>query len=447
MAEDYPELRPDSSWGEFEKTEFCLEGVRRAECFVAIITKRHGTPITVEDVGEVPTSFFEAELFEAALLGKPSFIFLLDGYEPEGKLANLLKLLEPAFPYMDLTPHSEDEILKRVERLVNHFHRPRWLRRILSPPRLNMMVDTQFSLRHRPYNPKSFPPPLRFLENQLDPIITKPDPSRVEAILERARAEEAHQVRLTLVWFAIRALMGAPFHDPACRDFLPLWERAFGMWASNGAWYGLHSHFPMSCLAALGSLTEVRARSTDRDDPTHGLPHGPLASEYYSIAKLAGRTDEIFDLALTHIQLGIDSNRGDTANQTAIRASIFLQTGRSDAALKDYRRLAELRKDRGGQAYGEALSEWGYAMLKTGEKRRGVTQMEEGLELLKVSPPSGFQIRAMRKLAEGYVRCWKIGAALDLAVEAHDLALTIGAHDQIHSLQRLAMRLKKTRFR
>ncbi len=123
--------------------------------------------------------------------------------------------------------------------------------------------------------------------------------------------------------------------------------------------------------------------------------------------------------------------------------SIFLQMGRWDAALKDYRRVVELRKDRGGPAYGEALSEWGYGMLKTGEKSRGVTQMEEGLELLKSGLPSGFQVRATRKLAEGYARCWKIGAALDLAAEAHDLALTIGAHDQIHSLQRLAKYLTK----
>ncbi len=265
--------------------------------------------------------------------------------------------------------------------------------------------------------------------------------------MERARAEETHQVRLTLIWFAIRALMGAPFHDPAFRDFLPLWERAFGRWTNSGAWYGLHSHFPMSCLAALGSLAEVRLHTADKNDPTQGLPHGPLASEYYSIAKLAGRAAEISDLALTHIQLAIDSNPGDTANQTAIRASIFLRMGHADAALADYQRVAELREGRGGPSYGEALSEWGYAMLKTGDKHRGITQMGKGLELLRAGQPSGFQVRAMRKLAEGYARCWKVAAALDLASEAHDLARRIGAHDQIHPLQRLAKYVTKQRQR
>jgi tetratricopeptide (TPR) repeat protein len=175
----------------------------------------------------------------------------------------------------------------------------------------------------------------------------------------------------------------------------------------------------------------------------HWLPHGPLASEYYSIAKLAGRDKDIFDLALTHIQLAIESNSGNTANQTAIRASIFLRTGRAAAALEDYERVAELRRESGGPAYGEALSEWGYGMLGTKKKTKGVTKMEEGLELLRSAPPSGFQVRAMKKLAEGYARSWKLGAALDLVAEAVDVAEAIGARDQIRTLERLARYLTK----
>jgi len=198
----------------------------------------------------------------------------------------------------------------------------------------------------------------------------------------------------------------------------------------------------MSCLAALGSLAEIRICSVEKGDPTHGIPHGPLASVYYSLAKISGRANEILDLALTHVQLAIELNRDDFANHIAVRASILLQMGRPDAALTDYRRVVELRKDRGGTAYGEALSQCGYALLKTGQKQRGVTQMEEGLELLKSGQPSGFQVRAMRKLAEGYARSWKFSAALDLDAEAYDLALTIGAHDQIHTVERLARRLR-----
>src|SRR2546427_4878306 len=72
MAEDFHELDRGSPWGEFEKCEFCLEGVRQAECFVAVIKERRGSDVALDGVGTVSTSFFEAELFEAALLGKPT---------------------------------------------------------------------------------------------------------------------------------------------------------------------------------------------------------------------------------------------------------------------------------------------------------------------------------------------------------------------------------------
>lgn len=107
MAEDYPDLRPESPWPAFDKVELCLDGVRAAECFVAIITTRHGSEVTIEGAGTVPSSFFEAELFEAALLGKPSHVFLMKGHEPDAKLARLLKLLAPSFPGINLNPMPE----------------------------------------------------------------------------------------------------------------------------------------------------------------------------------------------------------------------------------------------------------------------------------------------------------------------------------------------------
>jgi tetratricopeptide (TPR) repeat protein len=445
MAEDFAAFQAGSPLGDLEKTALCLEGVRQAECFVAVMTSRHGSRISVEGAGEVPTSFFEAELFEAALLGKPSFIFLLDGYEPEGRLAGLLKVLEPSFPNMDLTPRSEDEILRRLDRLAEHYQRPRWLRRLLVPPRLERLVDTQVSLRHRPYDPISSPPPLRFLETLSDPAVGRPDLGKVEALLDRASAEPAHQLRLTLVWFAIRALMGAPFDDPTCRDAVPLWDRAFRTWISNGAWYGLHSHFPMSCLAALGSLTDLRMSSIITGAQRSGLPHGSLASEYYSIAKLAGHADRLLGLALEHIELAVGEAPDAAGNQFAIRGSILLQLGRTDAALNDFRAVVDARREQGGPAYGEALSEFGYAMLRAGQPKRGLEKMEKGLELLQLGPPSGFQVRAMRKLALGYARCWKPVAALDLAADAYGVAEEIGAYDQMRQLGRLFAYLHKRR--
>src|SRR5258708_33261685 len=106
MAEDFMPRARDSPLPPLDKVQLFLDGVREAECFVAVITTRHGSLVPV-GTDEVPASFFEAEVFEAALLEKPAFIFLLKGHEPDPKLAALLNLLKPVFPNMDLTPVSE----------------------------------------------------------------------------------------------------------------------------------------------------------------------------------------------------------------------------------------------------------------------------------------------------------------------------------------------------
>jgi hypothetical protein len=102
-------------------------------------------------------------------------------------------------------------------------------------------------------------------------------------------------------------------------------------------------------------------------------------------------------------------------------------------------------REKGGAAYGDALCELGYAEMLNGDRRLGVDRMERGLELLKAAPASGFTIRAMRKLALGYSRRGRLGRALDLSVEAYNLAMEIGAYDQIRRLERLAHRIDRIR--
>jgi len=445
MAEDYPEFRPDSPWPEFEKAQLCLDGVRQSECFVAIITRRHGTPISFGDAGLVPSSFFEAELFEAALLEKPAFIFLLKDYEPDAKLANLLKLLGPFFPDMNLQPMSEDEIVRQIERLIAHYRRPKWLRRSLARPRASQAFHRLFKYRHSPYDVRAKPPPLRFLDGSFDPVLQSPDPQLVQAVLDRAAKEQNHNLRLTLLWFAIRALMGAPFTDPKSAGLLHLWERALGAWNSTGAWYGMHGHTTIGCLATLGSLAEVRSRQGSDFNSSGDIPHGAIASEYYSIARLAGRSAELLTLSLRHIEAALAVDGDQPAGYLAIRGSIYREMGLREAALADYSRVAELRRDLGDASYGEALSELGYAFVRFSDLRRGIALMEQGVALLSKVPASGFRVRAIRKLAVGYARCGKLPSALDCAVEAHAMATQIGALDQIRTLDRLALRIDSLR--
>ncbi len=81
--------------------------------------------------------------------------------------------------------------------------------------------------------------------------------------------------------------------------------------------------------------------------------------------------------------------------------------------------------------------------MLNGNSRQGVDFMEHGLELLNGEPPSGFTIRAMRKLAIGYARRGRFGKAIDLSSGAYDLAMKLGAYDQIRQLERLAHRIDR----
>jgi hypothetical protein len=152
MSEDFPALDRNTSLEPLETVQLCLEGVREAECFVAVLTGRHGTKVNIEKLGEVPATFLETELFEAALLGKPAFIFILDGYTPEPELESLLDLLQPFFPNINRVPVSEAEVLRQVESLIRHYERPRWLRPLLTPPKLRETVQALARRRHRPYD-------------------------------------------------------------------------------------------------------------------------------------------------------------------------------------------------------------------------------------------------------------------------------------------------------
>jgi tetratricopeptide (TPR) repeat protein len=201
----------------------------------------------------------------------------------------------------------------------------------------------------------------------------------------------------------------------------------------------LHGHLEIGCLAALGSISNLRKLTGSP------APHGALACEYYSIARLAGSSGDFYDLALEHVNEAIAASQGKPSGELAIRASIYRSTGKLDAAVRDYEFVVDQAREKGGAAYGDALCELGYAEMLNENSRLGVNRMEQGLELLKAAPASGFTIRAMRKLAVGYAWRGKLGGALELSAEAYDLAMKLGAYDQIRRLERLAHRIDRIR--
>ena len=441
MAEHHRELDPGSPTNPLRMAEICVQGVRDSDVYVALVRTNHGSGVEFRPKERTQASFFELELFEAALLRKPAYIFVLKGAEPSPRLAGLLGLLEPALPGFDRTPRTEEEIYDRVLALVEIADQP--LRRVkLQQQRASgrQMSNTLTGARFNHYDPRSSAPKLRFLGGAVDPSLPRPNLDLARDAIQRASGKSNHQDRLTLLWIAIRELMGSPIESSPPDDVVDLWAQALGGWNSAGAWYGLHGHPHMGCLAALGSLTELRLMRSKPDD----IPHGAMSSEYYSIAKLVSRPGlktRILAASRAHIDAAFLT--GETSGKLAQRGSVRGAQGDTAGAITDYRQVLALRTGAENALkhdIGQAKTELGFALVFAGRRAEGLKEMEEGIELFG-DEPTGFLIRAQRKLGRAYLRAGSPQRALGVLALAYDNALATGALDQVSQIDEIAHHL------
>ncbi|MBU8547271.1 MULTISPECIES: tetratricopeptide repeat protein, partial [Roseomonadaceae] len=407
MAESWKILDQNNMVPFIEKAMFCVEGVRTSQTYVAVARSNYGSKIKIANGEDVQVSYFEMEIFEAALLQKPMKIFILEGEELTGRLKYVLDLLEPALPGLDRTPRSEDYIFACLQEMLEDLEQPRRSRRLRhlvgSAPRF---TDQLMADRHFEYNPMAAGPPIRFLNGLGDLSAARPNESLVSTVLKDAQTELRHDRKLSLLWMAIRELMGAP-PTKANDEFVPLWEQALAAWSSAGAWYGLHGHPYMGCLAALSSLNSIKAER-------YGFPAGPhsgFASEYYSISKQAHRPKyrkDALDMALKHIEA--EALKGEASGTSGLRGSILYALGDRKKAIADFRRALELRRSVEGadrSAIGESMSELGFALVRSLKFREGLSLLEQGVDLLQAGPVTGFVVRAKRKLARKIHQGWR----------------------------------------
>lgn len=414
--------------------------IRESDDFVCILAGcSHGSPINVNGF-DSRTSFFEIELFQAALLRKKIHLLVRDDFTPNGQLENILRMLKNSFPEWINAPRlSDKQILDEIQlitegrsNIMRHgyrlaFHNP-----------IGKLVQSLYSLRAR--EPEL--PQITFLESEIDSYVGAPRTDLIQSVFREIEANKNEEKKLSRIWLGLRELLIPDYMNTADPELFGYFNRLLDEWVKAGSWYGLHGHTPLGCLAALNTLTRLRAHiSTNfKDYPEVGdtyYPGGALASAKYSIAKrlyVKRDREACFSSALKDLNFSMNDGTHNQANLLAIRGSIMLHTKRVSECINDYENVLKIRRENSAKEtqIGEALTELGYAYVMQLSVRKGLRLCEEGVEKMRAGVRPGFLSRALRKLAVSYFANGKIIKAYNTYEESKHHAIESAAFDQLN---------------
>ena len=438
-VDEQVEWRDIKQQEDIEAVDELIRRVREANIFICVLGgKRHGSPIKI-DLRPSAVSFFEIELFQAALLEKEVHLFVRDDFVPEPRLQRLLEILRFAFPeWFNQQRLTDQQITERVKRLVGKERRKFFLNpfnAIRAP--INRLVQALYIARGR----NSFNSPLLFLDEEFETRVSFPDQQIIISLQKQITTELNEEKRLSRLWIALRELMSAPYTNLKDHTILFQWNEILGKWASAGAWYGLHGDMPLACLAALNSMVKVRqqlGRLSIKNVASEqtAYPGGALASAKYSIAKRlfvkADRNTRLNE-ALNDIQQSLKlSVNFDDSGLRAIKGSIFRQLGRVTEAISEYDAVLKIRHKKAASdaSIGEAMSELGFGYLRQWNLPKGLQYCKEGVALMRSGASAGFLARGLRKLSLAYLVNGKLLKAHDAWHESKKVASKYGAFDQ-----------------
>lgn len=424
---------------DIEAVDELIKRVREANVFICVLGgKRHGSPIKI-DSRPSAASFFEIELFQAALLEKEVSLFVRDDFVPEPRLQRLLEILQFTFPeWFNQKRLTDKQITECIKRIVGKERRKFFLNpfnAIRAP--INKLVQALYIARGR----NSFNSPLLFLDGEFEARVSSPDQQIISSLQQQITAEQNEERQLSRLWIALRELMSAPYMNLKDHTLLFQWNEILGKWASAGAWYGLHGDMPLGCLAALNSMVKVRqqiGRLSIKNviSEQTAYPGGALASAKYSIAKRlfvkADRNSRLNE-ALNDIQQSLKlSINSDDSGLRAIKGSIFRQLGRVTEAISEYDAVLKIRQKNAASdaSIGEAMSELGFGYLRQWNLPKGLQYCKEGVALMRKGASAGFLARGLRKLSFAYLVNGKLLKAHDAWHDSKKVASKYGAFDQ-----------------
>src|ERR1044072_4805034 len=211
----------------------------RSEIYCCILADKrptlsdHGSLIKVAD-REPATSYFEIELYAAAMYGKRINLYVLEGFEAGPRLQTLLNILSWAVPdWGNFEPASADEIFIQIRKILEQHeqdHRK-------GQPTRQRLVSGLYEERGRRAPPGYERNGVLFLDGIFEQRLGLPQKDLVEDLFTKCEQVPTMERKLNRLWLAVRELMGASYFakdvqsDGRLHDFLPLWNRTLSLWS------------------------------------------------------------------------------------------------------------------------------------------------------------------------------------------------------------------------
>jgi len=422
----------------------CLDRVLEATVLICLVEGSYGGTES-DELGDL--SVLELEIALAALMGKRILAFELRPESQDPRMLGLVKSLEMV-QRAEVRAVGEDELVDVLARLLQRPIDPQPLKRgalhILSLRLDPRRSKTEMALddEGRAYPPFPMVRPLADRE---------PDTSRIAELLTRAESTDDLRDRLLLLWAALRHLVAIPWRSSDDLNVLLSWRRLLAGWDRSTAWLGQHSDSFLSRLAAQREQRELaerlfhlgHGRPTLEEDPS-----GASASLLYSLAKRQSSIwarRRLMRRALRSIDSTSAVEAGSAASLVHTRAAIHLQLLHLRLALRDAKTALRLREQVGDTParIGEAEGTLAWALAANLRLRRALEYARSGVRKLRTSPPSGFTIRAMRKLGVLQAANLRFADALATLAEATALADNLKFIDQASQLRTWTRRVRR----
>jgi hypothetical protein len=432
------ELTSQTPWREIVDT--CVAGVVDCDLLIALLFRRWGAAIPVDDAGPSATSFLEIELFHAAPRRVPVVFLEVEDFQPDPELARLIEVLKSVTRGEQWLRVPERELEAKALAVIDAV-----AAKDLAPPSLVALPDALSDERSFRRLPDELRSTRLSLLGRFGPSTEAASYSgdRAGALLADARRLGSdgplnYADRLSRLWMALRELSKLPAEalDPRA---LAAWTEVADLWASPAAWLQLHGPLRLGVLAALQTKGDLNGRYRPNVEP----PYGAFASEAYSIGKVShtsGWRSRRFRAAQV-LATRQAERLADPSGAWLIRGSATLQLARLGrpwlvpAGRADYVRAVKFRERAGASAsaLGEAMVELAFADYALGRaifwlRADALARMREGVRLLEEDHPErrpGFVKRAKEKLA---VALEQQGLHDEAAVQRAQLAAFNPAH-------------------